>query len=219
MTLCVKTGMANEATIARWYFTAPGTLVLQGVYSAEQLGAAVPASCTGIASFGMCGGLRSRLPIVGQTLIAWPLITPAGNFQPDEAWTRRLFSATRAYCQPYFSSGEFNTADTPAQRAALFARYGAWAIDDESFAVAGFAAARKIPFVVMRNVSDAWDDNVSITSNTLTRGGDVDPLAVIEDLVEDPAGMAKIGAHYLTSNAELRTAAAMAGAAMQLEEV
>jgi len=214
MTLCIKTGMDNEATIARAY-AAPGTLVLQGIYSAADLDKAVPSSCTGVISFGMCGGLRPKLPIVGQTLIAWPLITPDKTYMPDEAWVKRLFAATKAYCQPYFSSGEFNTANTPAQRAALFAQYGAWAIDDESNSVAEFSAARGIPFVVMRNVSDAWNDNVSITSNILNANGGVDPLAVLSDLVEYPEEMMEITRDYFTSNGELRTAAVMVGPTFQ----
>lgn len=213
--LTIKTGMTTEADVARAY-AAKDVLVLSGVLDVEGLQKAVPASCTGILSFGLCGGLRPNLPAVGQTLIATQLLAPGGwVYQPDIAWIKRLFAATHAYCQPWFSSGVFNQANTPAQRGALYAQYGAWAIDDESFFVAQFAKGRGIPFVVMRTVSDAWDDNVSITSNILTANGGVDVFSVLSDLAADPAEMIGIWRDYSLSMTELGTAAIEAGPQFQ----
>ena len=211
--LVVKTGMQNEYEIAIAH-AAPTVRVLTGIQTLADLEQNA-AGATAIISFGMCGGLKPGLPVVGQTIIAWPLITPAGTYKPDEGWVKRLFAKTHAYCQPYLSSGLFNTAETPAQRAQLFEKWGAWAIDDESIYVAQFAQAKNIPFAVIRNVSDAADDNVSITSNTLKASGGINPLAVIADLVEDPEEMIAIGRDYSLSNGELNAAAVYIGSMFQ----
>jgi nucleoside phosphorylase len=207
--LCIKVGMSNEYDIAD-SLAAPGVQVIKGVMTVADLQKAVQPECKAIMSFGMAGGIRPRLPVVGQQLIASKLIAPNGDiFLCDEQWVKRLFFATKYYVQPFFSSGEFNTANTPLQRKALFDRYQAqpWAIDDESLAVAQFAAARHIPFVIYRNISDAWDDDVSITGNILTATGDADPLKVLQDTARDPESMVRVALHYATSNHMLELAA------------
>lgn len=55
-----------------------------------------------------------------------------------------LFASTRYYERPCYSSGQFNTANSIAQRNALFDKTGCWIIDDESFAVAEVAVKRGI---------------------------------------------------------------------------
>ena len=211
MTLCIKTGMVPESQVAAAH-AAAGTTLLSGDLKVADLDRLVPATCDAILSFGLCGGLRPALPVVGQTIIASRLIGPEGEtYEPDLAWVRRLFAATHAYTQPYFSNGLFDTADTPAQRAALYDRYGGRVIDDESLYVAQFAASRKIPFAVLRNVSDQWDDDVQVTAHLLNSSGGVDMAAVLRALVSDPAAMIKIWRAYNLSIAELGTAAVEVG--------
>lgn len=205
--LCIKCGLVNEYDLAVKY-AASGTLVLKGIQTVDDLQKNVPRECQAIISYGMCGGLRPKLPVVGQTVIGSHLVGPNGEiYQCDANWHRRLFALTRYYVQAYYSSGLFNQANTPAQRAALYAKTGAYCIDDESLWVAQFASARKIPFAIMRNVSDAWNDDVSITSNILNAGGGADWWAVLKDVVTDPEDMVKIGLHYATSEHWLEVAA------------
>lgn len=205
----LKVGMINEYHIACKY-ALPGTTVLSGVLRVADLHKKVPLTCKGIISFGMCGGLRPKLPVVGQTVIASALIGPDGKrYMADLHWKQRLFKETKFYVQDYYSSGMFNTASTPDQRAKLWRDTGAWCIDDESWDVVQFALERGIPWAIMRNCSDAWSDDVSITSNILSAGGGADPMAVLKDVVEDPEDMVKIGIHYETSNHWLYHAAAM----------
>ena len=49
---------------------------------------------------------------------------------------------------------EAERADTVEERAALFAKTGAWAIDDETRAVAEAARKRNVPYCAIRAVSD-----------------------------------------------------------------
>ena len=91
----------------------------------------------------------------------------------------------------------------------------AWCIDDESLAVAKFAKARKIPFVILRNVSDQWNDDVSITATLLTAGGGVNPWAVFKAVVEDPVTMIEIGRNYEKCKTELNVTAVQIGSTFQ----
>lgn len=209
--LCIKTGMQNEYDIAKRY-AAPGTLILSGQQTVADLQQQVPADCKAIMSFGMSGGLRPQLPIVGQTVIASFLVDDQSNsYIPDLAWTKRLFAATHFYASRYYSSGRYNESNTPSQRAAIYARTQAWCVDDESLWVAQFAKARGIPFAILRNVSDAWNDDVSITSNILSVNGGANPLAVLKDVFTDPLTMEKIAVHYQTSQSQLEQAARLVG--------
>ena len=213
--LCIRVGMQPEYDIARTH-AAPDTFIIDGVQTVETLQQKIPSACSAIMSFGMCGGLSPTLPIVGQTLIASHLVGPIGElYLPDRAWSDRLYAATKAYVQPWYSSGKFSEANTPEQRAKFYRWTNAWCIDDESLAVAKFAALRKIPFVILRNVSDQWDDNVAITATLLTATGGVDPWEVIRAFVSDPIEMAQIGLDYEKCKAELNVTAIQIGETFQ----
>ena len=200
-----------EYEIARTH-AAPGTLILTGIQTVEKLQANVPASCSTIMSFGMCGGISPTLPIVGQTLIASHLVGPIGElYLPDRAWIDRLYAKTKSYVQPWYSSGKFNEANTPEQRAKIYRWTNCWCIDDESLAVAQFAKARKIPFAIVRNVSDQWNDDVSITATLLTADGGVNPWAVFKAVISNPEAMIEIGRDYEKCKTELNVAAVQIG--------
>ena len=205
--LVIKTGMTNEYNIAKAH-AAGDITILTGVQTVSDLEAHVASDAQAILSFGMSGGLRPGLPVVGQTVIASHLIDNEHRiYQPDQAWTRRLFATTHAYVQPWFSNGQYNTANDPTQRAVLWNTYQAWCIDDESLAVAQFAEKHGLSWAIIRNVSDAWNDNVNITSGLLNAKGNVDPWNVIKAFATDPEDMIAIWRHYNLSNAELGVAA------------
>jgi adenosylhomocysteine nucleosidase len=210
MMLCVKTGMRNEYDLAKRY--ALGALVLTGIQTLADLEKNVPKTCTGIMSFGMCGGLRPGEPTVGQTVFASQLIGPQGTFLCNYEWNYRLCEkVSGAISAPYYSSGEFNQADTPAQRATIYARTRAWCVDDESLFVAQFARARNIPFVIARNVSDQWDDDVSVTASILDDKGKPKPLEVLSALLRQPITLVKIGLAYNRSQSGLTQLAQQIG--------
>lgn len=213
--LVVKTGMKNEYDIVKAHAGSDVT-ILTGVQTVSDLEAHVPSQCQAILSFGMSGGLRTHLPVVGQTVIASHLVDPEGHvYQPTQTWRKRLFQATHAYVQPYYSSGLYNTANTPKERLALYDKYQAWCIDDESLAVAQFALKHKLAWNIVRNVSDAWNDNVNITAGLLNSTGNVDIWNVIKAFATDPEDMIKIWRNYNLSNAELGVAAVQLGPTFQ----
>jgi hypothetical protein len=212
MMLCVKTGMRNEYDLAKRY--ALGALVLTGIQTLEDLEKNVPASCRAIMSFGMCGGLRPFTPLVGQTVLASYLIGPRSEvYSTDYEWNSRLISKLKGanLVGPYYSSGKFNEADTPAQKAGIYVRTRAWCIDDESLFVAQFAQARGIPFVIARNVSDQWDDDVSVTASIMDDKGKPKPWEVAKAFLRQPRTLLKIGGAYYRSQTGLTQLARQIG--------
>jgi nucleoside phosphorylase len=161
-------------------------------------------------------------PVIGQIFIGDVLIGPQGEtYQADPAWRCRLFAKTKAYERHWYSSGLFNTANTPAERTSLYKSTGAWVIDDESLFVAQFAKARGIPFQILRSVSDAASDTVPPAArNALNQNGSSDIEEVLKSILTDPAqipDLIRIGNEYYQSLAELRTAAIQIGPTFQLE--
>jgi len=222
--ICIKTGMASEEAIAKTY--APkDAIVLSGVLDHAKL---LPMECKGIISFGLCGGLAPDAQI-GQAFIydtiQVPAIygairTPASDIALpcDDEWRKNLFALTRYYECKCWSSGDFNTANTIAQRAKLYRTTGCEVIDDESFAVAEFALRRGMKFIGLRVVSDGAEDNLPpAVMNALHSDGSANIWAVIESLFTEPIDpltkqlqigeLFKTIGEYEKSIAELRTAA------------
>jgi adenosylhomocysteine nucleosidase len=130
-------------------------LVLCGAAAVAQLDSQVPANCTGILSFGICGALSPDLRVgdlvLGATVMDGKEVHPA-----DGEWLVRLKAGLKRLLVevvPVWSVGAEGGV-TPAERAALFGTTRCWIIDDESSAVASFAKRRGVPFAVMRAVSD-----------------------------------------------------------------
>lgn len=186
--LCIKTGMTVEQQIAQKY-AASGTLVLTGEYTVDALDAAVPKDCKAILSLGVCGGLAPAAQI-GQAFIYDRIVTGLGNEQTylcDVGWRRRLFSKTQYYERGCWSTGAFNTANTPVQRSQLYTQSNCWVIDDESCAVAQFAARRGIVCIGLRTVSDGAISRLPpAIVNALNPNGTDNLWAVIQSLFAEP---------------------------------
>ena len=148
--------------------------------------------CDAILTLGVCGGLAPNdhdVPIqIGQAFIYDRCVTPNGSYEADPAWRKRFFAATKYYEAPVFSSGQFNTANTADQRAALFAKYGCPLIDDETFAVAQVAQKRCIAWGGVRVVSDITTSNLPpAVIDALNPNGTVNLWDIFTSLVGNPA--------------------------------
>lgn len=99
-------------------------------------------------SFGFCGGLNPALR-PGTVLIPQSVTDGVENFSCDPRLIEMLGGAN---CQTLIASQQI--AETAAEKRELFARAMADAVDLESGAVARAAAARKLPFAVLRAVAD-----------------------------------------------------------------
>ena len=212
MTVCIKTGMTSEEQVAREFFR--DALILTGVQTSADLAKNVPEDCEAIVSFGLCGGLSPDAQI-GQAFIYDRVVTPGGTFTCDQNWQHRLFTATKYYERGCWSNGQFNTADSIQQRGDLYNSTGCWIIDDESYAVAYFAAGRQIPFVGLRVVSDGAEDNLPpAVINALNPDGSDNIEAVVSSIISDPEqipDLIRTAQEFNISIAELRTAAIQVG--------
>jgi hypothetical protein len=222
--LTIVTGLTEEADVARE--CAPNALILCGQAQRDNMHNLVPANCTAIMKFGLCGGLSPELATIGQFVLADMLNDGAGNrYVPDPDWLHRMFVATKAYERRWFSNGLYRDADTPTQRDILFKATGCAAIDDEGLAVAEFAKLNGLPFVICGSLSDTYLDTVPRAAFKATNPDGTSSvsnvLAWLEaNPAEDPAeivDLIKIAGFFQTSLAELRTAGRMLGQTFQAQ--
>jgi hypothetical protein len=167
MTTVVQCGMPDEFRVLTTMF-GTGTLVLNGsdkFYLSNR--DVLPAACTRLVCMGVAGGLSPDL-VVPDVAVASTVVDHAGDTaSADAAWNARAVAALTAsgivpHVVPYYSSGLFDEADTADQRAAMYKKYGAHAIDDETRYVVAEAARRGIPFNVVRPLSDDYRDTLPL---------------------------------------------------------
>jgi hypothetical protein len=183
MSVVLLAGMPEEYSVLSKVF--PDLLVLYGT-AKMNLPALVPPDCTRIVSMGLCGGLAPTTPGiplgVGNCVTASAVVDQGALVSmPDQSWNERMMAAAKAANivvspVPYYSSGLLDQADNTSQRAHLFAKYGAMAIDDETRYAAAWAAAKPgRSFNVLRSISDDWTESLplSATGAILNRDGSV----------------------------------------------
>lgn len=223
--LYVKCGMSIEASIARTY-ASPDIPILSGVFTVDTLDAALAKDCQAILTLGVCGGIAPDVrgtPIqIGQAFIYDCCITPNGSYDADPAWRKRFFAATKYYEASVFSSGQFNTANTPAQRAALYAQYGCPLVDDETFAVAEVAHKRGIAWGGIRVISDITTSKLPpAVIDALNPNGTVNLWDIFTSLVGDPAQLSDLWQTAINGKRsfdELDTACIQTGPHFQWEQ-
>ena len=190
MTTVIVCGMPDERKVLTKAL-GPGTLILCGTDKLN-LPKLIPDSCTRIISSGLCGGLSPDL-VVADVALATDVVDRVGDHAtPDYAWNASaVVAAAKAgislHQVPYYSSGLLDEADSQVQRATMFQKYKAHAIDDETRYVVAEAASRKIPFNVVRPLSDDWSETLplSATGAVLNKAGDADIEYLLRTLGQD----------------------------------
>jgi adenosylhomocysteine nucleosidase len=151
VTLLAVTGLKREALIAG----GPGVVAVAGGGDAkglaEKLGA-LHGDIKGVISFGLAGALSPLLK-VGDSIIAERVLSGGHQWRCDEAWRVALAAKLPdAHQGPVVASDRI--VESPERKSALYAKTGALAVDMESAVAARFAQARKLPFAVLRVISD-----------------------------------------------------------------
>ena len=151
MTILAVTGLKREAEIAG----GDGVVAIAGGGDAKGLTEKLDAlhgDIKGVISFGLGGGLSPLLK-VGEAVIADQVISGSEQWRCDEHWRVALAAKLAGVHQGPVAASETILEDRDG-KAALFAATGALAVDMESAVAARFAAARKLPFAVLRVISD-----------------------------------------------------------------
>ncbi len=164
----------------------PGALCAQ--HMAEQL---VAQGATELVSWGLAGGLGPE--IAPGTLIAADRVVVASGgagYATDPSWRQRLLSALPRRVEvveaPLFASESI--AATSADKAALWRRYAAVAVDMESGAIACVASRHRLPLLVLRVVVDPADMALpSALANLMARDGGVRLSRLVGLLIRRPS--------------------------------
>jgi hopanoid-associated phosphorylase len=161
VTILAVTGLKREAEIAG----GPGVVAVAGGGDAAGLAGKLDAlhgDIQGVISFGLAGGLSPLLKagdvVVGESVPIVHAHLGARSKSPeaiycDERWRIALTAKLNGAFQGPIAASDTILEDAEA-KAALFAATGALAVDMESAVAGRFAAARKLPFAVLRVISD-----------------------------------------------------------------
>jgi hopanoid-associated phosphorylase len=177
----VAVGLASEARLLP-----PGARAVVSGGDPARLAARLAAlgAVRAVLSFGIAGGLAEALR-PGDLLVAEALRDGEELFLPDPAWAARLQAATGARLGVLAASATL--VATPAAKRALHGATHALAVDMESGVAACFAAARGVPFAVLRAVADTAGEALPrAAADALDADGRPRPLAVLAALLPRP---------------------------------
>ncbi len=215
----VVTGLAREAACLEpqsgWIrIVCSGANTARARALAEEL---ADGGSAALVSFGLAGGLDPALRS-GALLVPDRVVAPDGRrFAADASWRRRLLAAIvgdRKSC-----AGDVIGSDAPvgasADKAALFARTGAAAIDMESHAVAEVADRRSLPLLVVRAIADPADQRIpEWLDDIIAEDGKPRMTAVFAGLVANAADLptlVRLAGDARRGLATLRRVAALGG--------
>ncbi len=214
--ILVVTGLLAEAKVV----AGPGVRTVSGGGRSARLlqrleAALAPGDVTHVLSFGLAGALIPGLP-VGALGVAAVVRDGARRLFPDPAWTARL--AARTGARPLDLAGVDAAADSADAKAALRLRTGCALVDMESHLAAAAAAARGLPFAVLRAVSDGWEDALPPAATAgLREDGGTDVAAVLRGLLRDPRqlpALVRLGRDTSAAMRRLRASRALLGATL-----
>lgn len=184
----VIAGLAFEARIA----AGSGLRVIcsgDGKDLAAKISRAITRDCRGLISFGVSGGLAPELE-PGACVIGSSIISSTGTHATDRLWSKRLVDILpNTVFGPLMGVPE-PVADPTAKRA-LYVKTGAVAVDMESHIVAGVAAARGLPMIAIRVITDPAKRAIPKTAIAAMRhDGTVDVMAMMRSLIKTPSDLA-----------------------------
>ena len=184
--LVVVSGLAREAAIA----AGPGIVTVVGGGNGQRLARlldeALAGGARGVMSFGIAGGVAPGLA-PGSLVIAETIVSGEDRFEADPSWRNRLAAVLPQARVASIAGIERPAADRAAKRA-FQESLGVVAVDMESHIAARLAAARKLPFAVLRAVADpAERDLPPAALIALKPDGSPDLGAVLLSLVRRPA--------------------------------
>ncbi len=161
-----------------------------------------------VMSWGLCGGLDPRLR-PGDLILGAEAVSNDGAIRTDEAVTSSLAERLLAAETPVVIE-RVAAANAPvltaSAKAELRRASGAAAVDMESLIAAQYALKQRIPFAILRAVSDPAERALPAAAlKALDPDGGINLGAVIRELIRSPGQLAGLGAAALDSRAAFRT--------------
>ena len=179
------------------------------------------AGVRGLVSFGIAGGLDPRL-MSGDIILADIVLPPGGEgIATHKAW-RAAFASAFAAASVVEGSicGSDRAISTPREKANLFARTGAVAVDMESYGVGRAAREAGLSLLVVRAIADSASrtiPNAAIAG--LGEDGGRKPFAVIGKLLRHPTQLVHLIGVARDSKVALRRLAYAAPAILDTAEI
>jgi hypothetical protein len=153
--LTLLCGMETEAHVFQGY---PDLQVLYGT-ARDTLPQLISKDSKGIVSSGTCGGLIPGY-YRGDLVTANSIVTQDGTvYTPHMPWIHAVQDRIKIKQGRMFSAPNTIT-QTPAQRAVIAEKYFGDIDDEESWAVGQAAKVLNLPFIVLRAVSDQYDQTL-----------------------------------------------------------
>lgn len=156
---------------------------------ARRLDALDAGEVNGVVSFGLAGGLDPTLA-PGDLVLGSTVLAGTETHEADGALAVVLQDALKR-AGLRCSAGHFAGVDAPVltatAKAALYRRTGALAVDMESHVAARWAAARGLPFAVLRTISDPADRGLPpLAAGAIAADGGIALGAVVAGLMRSP---------------------------------
>lgn len=183
--LVVVTGLKREARIA-----AGGRVVTvcgggQEAGLADKIARVVTEEVQGIVSFGVAGALSPRLR-PGDCVLASQVSDGDAVLVSHTPWLRAA-STKLPDAEIGTIAGSAAIIASAADKATLYRRTGALAVDMESHVAARAAAARGLPFIAIRTISDAADQALPPAAlAAMTAEGGLDGFAIARSVLSNP---------------------------------
>lgn len=179
MTLGIVTGLTAEARLARplGLVRAGGGMPEGAVAATEWL---IEQGVDGLLSFGLAGGLDPALA-------PGAIIVPETVLDGDQVYATAPHLSASLGLRRGTLLGGTRVAATAAEKARLFARTGALAVDLETGPVARVAARHGVPFAALRAICDPAGRNLPPAALVaLDRHGSIGILPVLASLASHP---------------------------------
>jgi nucleoside phosphorylase len=176
--------------------------------------ALIDAGCNALVSWGLAGGLDPRVSPGAVLVPEVSMLEGAPDLSTSSTWRTRVLASI-----PAAAGGRLLTSKraigSAAEKRAAFLQSGAVAVDMESYAIAAVAEAHRLPFIALRVVVDAADDEVpAILVNVAGPGGRLAVGRLVMRLLASPRSLKplrRLAQRYRIARRSLR-AAARAGA-------
>jgi adenosylhomocysteine nucleosidase len=200
----VVSGMQQEGDIA----AGPNVIsVLSGGSPSiltTRLNAIDPSTVRAVVSFGVAGGLISRLH-AGNVAVGTQILEPDGTMYTtsptivSELITPLQQNYIRVRTGSWF--GAQQNYLTAAAKAQLAAQTGAIAVDEETGTAAAWAAANNLPFGVIRTISDTVTQTLPpLSDSAVNADGSYNIGAILAGLFQDPFELGELIELGITSS-------------------